>query len=69
MDVDLRSLCELFPGFDSHWTLHDFCECFEKSLYGRNLLLAIQNVFLVLPRDIGFSTNEGSEYREYVEGS
>ena len=39
-------------------TVRDFRECFEKSLYGRNLLLTIQNLSL-LPRDIGFSTNEG----------
>ena len=67
-------MCELFPGFGSHWMLRDFCECFEKSPYGRNLLLTIQNLFLLLPQDIGFSTNEGvylrwSVYREYVEGS
>ena len=37
-----------------------FCECFGKSLYGCNLLLTIQkNLFFLLPRDIGFSTNEG----------
>ena len=39
-------------------TVHDFRECFEKSLYRRNLLLTIQNLSL-LPRDIRFSTNEG----------
>ena len=39
-------------------TVRDFRECFEKSLYGRNLLLTIQNLSL-LPRDIRFSTNEG----------
>ena len=39
-------------------TVRDFRECFEKSLYGCNLLLTIQNLSL-LPRDIGFSTNEG----------
>ena len=39
-------------------TVRDFREYFEKSLYGRNLLLTIQNLSL-LPRDIRFSTNEG----------
>ena len=52
-------VCGIFPGFGSHWMLRDFCECFEKSLYGRNLLLTIQNLFLLLPQDIRFSTNEG----------
>ena len=65
VDVDLRSVCV--------WTLpwiqlaldamvRDFRECFKKSLYGRNLLLTIQNLFLLLPRDIRFSTNEGVIY-------
>ena len=49
----------LLPGFVSHCTVRDFRECFGKSLYGRNLLLTIQNLFLLLPRDIRFSTNEG----------
>ena len=53
-------VCGLLPGFSSQWTIRDFCECFEKSLYGHNLLLTIQNfLFLLLPRDIRFSTNEG----------
>ena len=40
--------------------VRDFHECFGKLLYGRNLLLTIQkNLFLLLPRDIRFSTNEG----------
>ena len=33
VDVDLRSeirVCELFPGFGSHWTLRDFHEFFGK---------------------------------------
>ena len=51
-------VCGLLPGFGSQWTVRDFRECFEKSLYGRNLLLTIQNLSL-LPRDIRFSTNEG----------
>ena len=58
VDADLRSMCGLLPGFGSHCTVCDFCECFGKSLYGRNLLLMIQNLFL-LPQDIRFSTNEG----------
>ena len=44
--------------FAFHGTVRDFRECFGKSLYGRNLLLTIQNLFL-LPRHIRFSTNEG----------
>ena len=41
-------------------TVRDFCECFEKSLYGRNLLLTNPEfVSPLLPRDIRFSTNEG----------
>ena len=51
-------MCGLLPGFGLQWTVCDFRECFEKSLYGRNLLLTIQNLSL-LPRDIRFSTNEG----------
>ena len=62
VDVDLRSMCVwtlpwIRLALDA--TVRDFCECFEKSLYGRNLLLTIQNLFVLLPRDIGFSTNEG----------
>ena len=49
----------LLPGFGSHCTVRDFRECFGKTLYGRNLLLTIQNLFLLLPQDIRFSTNEG----------
>ena len=49
----------LLTGFGSHCMVCDFRECFGKSLYGRNLLLMIQNLFLLLPRDIRFSTNEG----------
>ena len=62
----------LLPGFGSHCMVRDFRECFGKSLYGRNLLLTIQNLFLLLPRDIRFSTNEGvylPVYSKYVEGS
>ena len=44
--------------FTLHGTVRDFCECFGKLLYERNLLLRIQNLFL-LPRYTGFSTNEG----------
>ena len=69
-------MCGLLPGFGSHCTVRDFRECFGKSLYGRNLLLMIQNLFLLLPRDIRFSTNEGvnnvvfrQAYSEYVEDS
>ena len=61
----------ILPGFGSHCTVRDFRECLGKSLYGRNLLLTIQNLFL-LPRDIGFSTNEGvylPVYSEYAEDS
>ena len=61
--------------FAADVTVRDFRECFEKSLYGRNPLLTIQNLSL-LPRDIRFSTNEGLfcmviwlGYRECVEGS
>ena len=46
------------PGFGSYGMVRDFRECFGKSLYGRNLLLVIQDLFL-LPQDIRFSTNEG----------
>ena len=59
-------------GFGLYGMVHNFHECFRKSLHGCNLLLTIQNLFL-LPRDIGFSTNEGvlcqSMYREHKEGS
>ena len=61
VDVDLRSVCVWtlpWIQFTLDATVRDFRECFEKSLYGRNLLLTIQNLSL-LPRDIGFSTNEG----------
>ena len=71
VDADLRSVWGLLPGFGTHCTVHNFCECFGKSLYGRNLLLTIQNLFL-LPRDIRFSTNKGvypPVYSEYTEGS
>ena len=72
VDADLRSMWGLLPGFGSHCTVRDFRECFGKSLYGRNLLLMIQNLFFLLPRDIRFSTNEGvypPVYSEYAEGS
>ena len=62
----------LLHGFGLHCTVHDFRECFGKSLYGRNLLLTIQNLFLLLPRGIRFSTNEGVHppvYCEYTESS
>ena len=55
-------MCGLLPGFGSHWTVCDFRKCFGKSLYGRNLLLMIQNLFLLLPWDIRFSINEGVVY-------
>ena len=61
VDVDLRSVCVWtlpWIWFALDATVRDFRECFEKSLYGRNLLLTIQNLSL-LPRDIRFSTNEG----------
>ena len=53
VDFSLDLVCSRCSG-----TVRDFRECFEKSLYGRNLLLTIQNLSL-LPRDIRFSTNEG----------
>ena len=76
VDVDLRSVCVWtlpWIRFALDATVRDFRECFEKSLYGRNLLLTIQNLSL-LPRDIRFSTNEGvnlwlSGYLECAEGS
>ena len=71
VDADLKSVWGLLPRFGSHCTVHNFCECFEKLLYGRNLLLTIQNLFL-LPWDIRFSTNEGvylPVYSEYTEDS
>ena len=71
VDADLRSVWGLLPGFGTHCTVRNFRECFGKSLYGCNLLLMIQNLFL-LPRDIRFSTNEGvypPVYSEYLEGS
>ena len=46
VDVDLRSVCVWtlpWIRFALDATVHDFYECFEKSLYGRNLLLTIQN--------------------------
>ena len=46
VDADLRSVWGLLPGFGSHGTVRDFHECFGKSLYGRNLLLMIQDLFL-----------------------
>ena len=61
VDVDVRSVCVWtlpWIQFALDATVRDFRECFEKSLYGRNLLLMIQNLSL-LPRDIRFSTNEG----------
>ena len=54
VDVDLRSVCVWtlpWIRFALDATVRDFRECFEKSLYGRNLLLTIQNLSL-LPRDI-----------------
>ena len=60
-------VCGLFPGFGPYWVLRDFCECFEQSPYGRNLLLMIQNLSL-LPRDIRFSTNEGLSFKVYLVG-
>ena len=71
VDADLRSMWGLLPGFGMHCTVCDFHKCFGKSLYGRNLLLMIQHLFL-LPRDIRFSTNEGvypPVCSEYIEGS
>ena len=71
VDADLRSMWGLLPGFGTRCTVCDFRKYFGKSLYGRNLLLMIQHLFL-LPRDIRFSTNEGvylPVYSEYVEGS
>ena len=62
VDVDLRSMCAwtlLWIRFTLDATVCS--ECFEKSLYGRNLLLTIQYLSL-LPRDIRFSTNEGVSY-------
>ena len=62
VDVDLRSVWTLpWIWFALDATVRDFGECFEKSLYGCNLLLTIQNLSL-LPRDIRFSTNEGVSY-------
>ena len=61
VDVDLRSMCVWtlpWIRFALDTMVRDFRECFEKSLYGRNLLLMIQYLSL-LPRDIRFSTNEG----------
>ena len=53
VDFSLDLVCSRRYGM-----VRDFRECFEKSLYGRNPLLTIQN-FSLLPRDIRFSTNEG----------
>ena len=50
VDVDLRSVCVWtlpWIRFALDATVHDFRECFEKSLYGRNLLLTIQNLSLL----------------------
>ena len=61
VDVDLRSVCVWtlpWIRFALDAMVRDFGKCFEKSLYGCNLLLTIQNLSL-LPRDIRFSTNEG----------
>ena len=72
VDADLRSMWGLLPGFGSHCTVRDFCECFGKSLYGGNLLLTIQYLFLSFhgtsdsPPMKGIST---SVYSEYIEGS
>ena len=71
VDVDLRSVCVWtlpWIRFALDATVRNFRKCFEKSLYGRNLLLTIQNLSL-LPGDIRFSTNEGVIKRECVEGS
>ena len=56
VDFSLDLVCSRRYG-----TVCDFRECFEKSLYGRNPLLTIQNLSL-LPWDIRFSTNEGYFY-------
>ena len=56
VDFSLDLVCSRRYG-----TVRDFREFFEKSLYGRNLLLTIQKLskLSLLPRDIRFSTNEG----------
>ena len=61
VDVDLRSdACGISPWIWFAWYgACKFRECFGKSLYGRNLLLMILDFVPLLPRDIGFSTNEG----------
>ena len=63
VDVDLKSVCvwtSLWIWFAADVTVRDFRECFEKLLYGRNPLLTIRSRSRIslLPRDIGFSTNE-----------
>ena len=76
-DADVRSNLYGKPPWIQFalYGVHDVRECFGKLLYGCNLLLTIQDLFLLLPQDIRFSTNEGvpsasrSVYREYVEGS
>ena len=45
-----------------------FVNVLKKSPYGRNLLLTIQNLLLLLPRDIRSSTNEGLSFKVYVVG-
>ena len=72
VDVDLRSMWGLLPGFGMHCTVRDFRECFGKSLYGRNLLLTIQDLFLFFHGTSDSPPMKGyipSLYHEYDEGS
>ena len=76
VDVDLRSdACGTLPWiqFGSHSMVHDFRECFGKSLYGHNLLLTIQDLFLFFHRTSDSPPMKGFNcrlvYSEYVEGS
>ena len=62
------------PGFGSHGMVHEFHKCFGKSLYGRNLLLTIQDLFLLSfhgtadsPPMKGFICR--LLYSEYIKGS
>ena len=72
VDFSLDLVCSRCSG-----TVRDFRECFEKSLYGRNLLLTIQNLSLLSfhgtsdspPMKGLFCMVIWLGYRECVEGS
>ena len=65
VDFSLDLVCIRCSG-----TVRDFRECFEKSLYGRNLLLTIQHLSLLSFHGTSDSPPmKGLFVRECVEGS